>query len=479
MAESLPSWLTDARTIGGAAAFRAAAEFLANPIRAAERYTARHGEAICFLTQVARRRGRTRVLLLGPRYNREILTATDLLRPSGSIGLVGGPPGSAQAELRTNYLASHGAEHTALARTMLPHLARSRLASQFGAMRDLVAAAVAGWPVDRTVDLHVLVRDLSLTIALTLLFDRNRPDRVRSFGKLLVDHYEANSRPIARLRIPALGYGRVLQLARELEEFVTEWVAEARGCPPDQDLRAALAAHRRPNGELLCPARLAAHVHLVGLASYETIASAATWVLFLLALHPAVLADLVDEIGGAPPVETIDQDRLAALPLLDAVIKESMRVVTPAPFLPLRPILRRDPTGRLPSMIVVSPHLTHRVPEVFPEARRFQPERWSRIEPTAYQYLPFSAGPRRCPGAAFATEFIRLVVAAFMPRFRLDARPGVRLDRLVRTITTPKPGIPMRLVPQDHRFIALAARGNIHDLVDLAPAPARVAGRTT
>src|SRR5204862_4477123 len=64
----------------------------------------------------------------------------------------------------------------------------------------------------------------------------------------------------------------------------------------------------------------------------ETTASTLTWTVFLLAQHPAIMAELMDELdrvlGGNAPT----RDQLAQLSFLDRVIKESMRILPPVPF---------------------------------------------------------------------------------------------------------------------------------------------------
>src|SRR4029077_17166586 len=68
-------------------------------------------------------------------------------------------------------------------------------------------------------------------------------------------------------------------------------------------------------------------------ASYENVATVLTWTTFLLAQHPEIMddvqAELANVLGGRPP----SAEQLENLPLLDAVIKESMRVLPPVPFL--------------------------------------------------------------------------------------------------------------------------------------------------
>jgi cytochrome P450 len=74
------------------------------------------------------------------------------------------------------------------------------------------------------------------------------------------------------------------------------------------------------------------------LAGHETTSTAVSWTLFELAQHPEVQAELRAELRGCPlPLdargnEPLDADTIAALdklPLLDAVVRETLRVDAP------------------------------------------------------------------------------------------------------------------------------------------------------
>ena len=168
----------------------------------------------------------------------------------------------------------------------------------------------------------------------------------------------------------------------------------------------------------------------------------------------------------------IDQNRLAKQALLNGVIYEAMRLVPPVPIIPWRTVHHCEVAGlSLPpaTKIVISPHLTHRLPELFSEPTRFLPERWFSINPSPYEYLAFSAGPRRCPGAQFGTEFLRIALTAIVRRYRIAVRPSARVDYVFRAITMPKAGIPVTLVRQDRRFSKADIRGSLLDLVTTGP----------
>ena len=205
--------------------------------------------------------------------------------------------------------------------------------------------------------------------------------------------------------IPGLPFHRQLRLSARVERALGAMIAYKRRTGADRgDVLAMLMQAHDEDGSSLSDAELIAHTLTLFVAGHETTANALTWTLFLLAQHPAVLADLRDELaglGGAAPA----LDQIDSLPLLDRVIKESLRLLPPAIFL-LRVAMAEEPFGAytIPqgSFLFYSPPITHRLPDLYPQAERFDPARWETIHPNLYEYLPFAAGPRMCIGATFA-----------------------------------------------------------------------------
>src|SRR5207249_9775184 len=133
-------------------------------------------------------------------------------------------------------------------------------------------------------------------------------------------------------------------------------------------------------------------------ASFETTASTLTWTTFLLAQHPTIMRELMDELdrvlgGGAPTREQLPQ-----LSFLDRVIKESMRILPPVPFTIRAADEDQIPMGSLTlshgTRVICSHFLTHHLPDTYPEPAIFRPDRWRDIDPSQFEYMPFSAGPR-------------------------------------------------------------------------------------
>jgi cytochrome P450 len=175
------------------------------------------------------------------------------------------------------------------------------------------------------------------------------------------------------------------------------------------------------------------------LAGHETSASALTWVFYLLATHPALVARLraeVRQVCGDGPVEFEHTKRL---PFIRNIFRETLRLYPPITFLPRiaqETTTIGDLKVRRGALVMVAPWVLHRHarywkrPHEF-DADRFSPEREGEITPGTY--IPFGQGPRVCAGAAFATTEAVLLIARLFRRFdfRIEApervRPAARL----------------------------------------------------
>lgn len=166
-------------------------------------------------------------------------------------------------------------------------------------------------------------------------------------------------------------------------------------------------------------------------AGHGTVSLTVTWLCYFLAKHPAVQEKLRREVRTAlvaPPSEAIsfDAELIASLPLLRAVIRETLRLV------PIVPLLRRESTKDttivgypIPTntSVVCAPWISHLQEQQWgPQAAEFDPDRWlvNDDPPKAFSYLPFSVGPRSCIGEGFAKAEVAVLVAALVRSFSFD-----------------------------------------------------------
>ncbi len=461
-------------TVRGLAALRCISYFASDPIGGMQNIHARYGPLVAIRPLPVGWSERCFFLAVGPKYNERVLADPDTFRTSGIM--LKGPADSAQRRLRYGLVAMNGAQHEHYRKLLVPPLRRTMVEGMTRRMVQIVDEEIARWPCGETVDLWPLVRRLAQRVAIAMLFstdDGNGLAEASIAAEHINAHLRMNGLPLVRgfpVNIPGTPYRRMLRYAELVERYLVSWAKKRRGVVRPDDLLSIVVNSPDENGNAPSDKLIANHVPTLFGASYETCQTALTWTLFLLALHPGIAADLLDEVADLPGDDPSIADRLSQCEFLDSVIKESMRVLPPVPY-QMRVAVRDadlvDCDIARKTRVFLSPFLTNRLPDLYPEPDRFRPRRWSTINPSQYEYLVFSAGPRTCVGYWFGMTMLKVTVAQIMRRYRLTVLPGARIDRHVSVAMSPKHGIPVSIHAQDRRFSASPITGNIAQLIRL------------
>ena len=292
-------------------------------------------------------------------------------------------------------------------------------------------------------------------------------DRAR-FGDALSEYLERSSWHLALslLRaphwMPYPGRGVGLRAARELRGMALDAL---RG-GSDAGLLGMLRSHVDPeSGRAFTETELLDNLLTFVAAGHETTAITLAWALFLLAQHPAVEAQLRNEIGAIPATGVLGADSLASLTLTRRVIQETMRLCPAAPLL-LRTARRVTTLGDIPLAAGTSVYLPiyalHRHESAWSSPEQFDPDRFlpERVQAQhRYAYLPFGAGPRACMGANLAMTEAVVLLAAMLRRARFSVPPGCGP-------WPPKPIVRVTLRPQGDIRMLVAPR--LQPLTELA-----------
>ncbi|GMT31648.1 hypothetical protein PFISCL1PPCAC_22945 [Pristionchus fissidentatus] len=187
---------------------------------------------------------------------------------------------------------------------------------------------------------------------------------------------------------------------------------------------------------------------------HDTTSSGIGWTLWCLATNPAAQEKACDEVHAVfgDSDRSIAVEDLKGMPYLEKVIKETLRIFPAVPQIQRK--VQNDfkigectvPGG---TDLMLAPYLVHRNEQVYPDRWSFDPERFNAdLASTrhAYDYVPFSAGPRNCIGQRFAMYEEKLVVAWILRRFSLHTdRPMLSNMGGAETVLRPSLGVPVTL----------------------------------
>lgn len=338
-------------------------------------------------------------------------------------------------------LVTDGDEHDRYRGLMEPDLHPSMLPRYVEAMIAATDRVSSAWRDAQRVDMLVESRRVALLIIMETLFGVDIWEDLPRLWKPILKAIEYISPGpwILWRRIPRPGYRRPLAA---LDDYLYGIIRGRRQGPPRQDL----LQHLLDAG--LEDARIRDQMLTMLIAGHDTSTALLAWTFHLLGSHPDVMQELVRQVdaslAGLPPQTPAGWQP----PLLDAVIKESLRLYPPI-HTGNRTVLRdlAFEAGCVPAgeRMFYSIYLTHRDPAHWHEPDAFRPERFSGRRPAPpFAYIPFGGGPRACIGAAFGQAEARLVLARLLQTHHFEPLPG-RVHAHMGATLEPRPGVFMRV----------------------------------
>jgi sterol 14alpha-demethylase len=172
-------------------------------------------------------------------------------------------------------------------------------------------------------------------------------------------------------------------------------------------------------------------------AGHHTSSNTATWSMIEFVRHPEYQAAVYEQVDNLWAKQS--ELSLAALretPLLEGFIRESLRVHPPLNTLTRRVVEEfrfKDYVIPAGNNVMVSPYVSHKLPELFKNPERFDPYRQPHENPFAT--IAFGGGRHRCIGNAFAILQVRTIFCALLREYEFElAASGEAYSEVMPTL---------------------------------------------
>lgn len=309
-----------------------------------------------------------------------------------------------------------------------------------------------------------------LTASRTLQGKEIRAALDKSFAGLYND-LDGGFTPINFLfpKLPLPSYRKRDAANRKMTEFYTEILRKklAAGDPDETDVMVSLAEQRYKDGSSLKEHEIAHLMIALLMAGQHTSSATGSWVLLHIARSPDIAQALYDEQVkhfGSPDGQLRDMtyDELRELPVLDSVIRETLRlhppihslmrkvrepVVVPPSLSAPRSKSHQDSVYVVPkgNFVLASPSVSQLDPAVWVNPDAWEPRRWwvsggaaasakaaetgdgevvdygygAVSKGTESPYQPFGAGRHRCIGEQFAYLQLGTIIVTMIRNLEL------------------------------------------------------------
>ena len=327
-----------------------------------------------------------------------------------------------------------GDRHKKRRKLLLPPFHGERMQVYGNLICNLTAKIFAQLPFHQTLTARAITQDISLQVILEAVYGLRTGERSKRIKQLLTNISDVFRSPLtsAFLFFPSwqkdLGawspWGYFLRQQQQLDRLIYQEISERRqqDTRDRQDILSLLMSAHDEQGQPMTDRELRDELMTLMFAGHETTATSIAWALYWVNSIPEVRQKLLAELDSLG--ESPEPTAIAKLPYLNAVCQETLRIC-PVAMLTF-PRVVREPMKLLnydlePGMVLVGCiYLIHQREDIYPEPKKFKPERFLEKNYSPYEFIPFGGGARRCIGEALAQWELKLALATILSNYEID-----------------------------------------------------------
>jgi cytochrome P450 len=338
-------------------------------------------------------------------------------------------------------------EHLYHRRLMQLAFTADRLSGYMASVGDVVRSSVADWSPRADFTVYPALKQLTLDVATKIFMASSLGGDSTKLTKAFVATVRAGT---ALVRLPIGRWGAGLAGRRVLEDYFRQSLPAKRASDSD-DLFAALCHARTDEGEMFTDDDVVNHMIFLMMAAHDTATIATSALVYYLGkneLWQEQARAESDALGDEPlTVAALEQ-----LPTLDLVLKESMRLVAPVPWMVRKTVKDTELLGHhLPAGVFVTTlsWMNHLLPEYWTDPLRFDPTRFAedRREDKSHRfaYMPFGGGVHKCIGMHFGTYEVKTIMHELLRRYEWTVPQDYDVRWDPTALPMPKDGLPIAL----------------------------------
>lgn len=346
-----------------------------------------------------------------------------------------------------------GEFHTSRRRLLAQAFQPRALDSYIPTMERITNQYLDKWLKMETLTWYSELRNYTFDIACSLLVGTENASQTP-----LAEYFETWCQGLFSLAInlPWTSFGKALKCREKLLVEIEKIIVNRQQQPSqNNDALDILLNAQDEEGNNLTLEELKDQILLLLFAGHETLTSAITSFCLLMPQHPDILQKVRAEQDKFKVTESFTREDLKEMTYLEQVLKEVLRLIPPVGGGFRKVIQGFEYEGYyIPQDWTIQYQIlqTHKQPDVFPNYKIFDPERFSpeniADKQKNFGYVPFGGGLRECLGKEFAKLEMRIFASLLVQKCQWELLPEQNLELVVMPSPKPKDGLKINISKQ-------------------------------
>jgi len=427
--------------------------FILSPMSFLEECTKRYGDIFTLrLTYISI------VIVSNPKALDQLLNGKEFIAPGEANKIIEPLVGS------NSVITIGGEKHRRQRQLLMPPFHGDRMRSYGEVINHVTQEIITDWEVGKPFNVREAMQKITLRVIMQAVFGLYKGKRAEDMENHIREFLEVGGSPLGAVMLffPQLQrnldwitpWQRFLFHREQTDKLLYQEIDERRENPDDSrtDVMSMLMASRDEQGEAMSDEELRDELMTLLFAGHETTATALTWALYWIHKFPEVREKLLAELDSLG--ENPDYNAILKLPYLNAVYCETLRIYPVAML-----TFRRGVQSAVslcgyelePGVGVMgSIYNLHHNEDLYPEPKKFKPERFLERQFSPYEFMPFGGGIRRCIGMALAQFEMKLILAKILSGLDLNLVTTGEVKAKRRGVVT-GPNRPIEMVVKGKR----------------------------